>query len=353
MRIARIRLHPYSLPLVRPWVAASATITRRAGALVSVTTVCGTTGWGDCAPLPSTRTRDLRVVIATLHHAAERLSGLDAEDALAALDGETVPEVRWALETALRDAMARAIDIPLAKYLESGARSTVAVNAALGPLDERCIDRAHRALADGYAVAKIKVGVGSIDREIAALGEIAAATGGRLRLRLDANRAWDVGEAERLLGAISGLPIDGVEEPLKAPTPDSLALLQAAVPFALAVDESLPAIGLEALLEKRAVRRLVVKPARLGGMKRVLGLAGACAAADVELVLTSVVDTAIGVIATASLAAALPRQAVHGLATSAWLDADVALAPEIVAGELRLPSGPGLGREPGREYAQS
>ncbi len=352
MRIAAVRLHSYSLPLVRPWVAASATIVLRAGSLVSVTTGRGETGWGDCAPLPSTGAQGSRRVSEALHQAAARLSGTTIAEALSAVDAEHVPEARWALETALRDCEARTRGEPLSRCLAVRPEMAVAVNAALGPLDRRCIGRAQQALADGFAVAKIKVGVGPVETEITALREIAAATGDCLRLRLDANRAWTESEARHFLDCISDLAIDGVEEPLAAPTPSGLARLQSAVPFALAVDESLPAIGLRPLLDSGAVRRLVVKPARIGGMERVLGLARDCAAAGVELVLTSVIDTAIGVTAAAHLAASLPNKAVHGLATSSWLAEDVTLAPEIVAGTLRLPDGPGLGLEPRREHTQ-
>ena len=39
MRIAAVCLRPYRLPLVRPWVAATATIVVRSGTLVAVTMV--------------------------------------------------------------------------------------------------------------------------------------------------------------------------------------------------------------------------------------------------------------------------------------------------------------------------
>ena len=44
---------PYCLPLKRPWVAASATLTERRGALLKLADAEGRIGWGDCAPLPS------------------------------------------------------------------------------------------------------------------------------------------------------------------------------------------------------------------------------------------------------------------------------------------------------------
>lgn len=352
MRVAAVRIHPYSLPLVRPWMGASATMARRQGALVAVTTDGGVTGWGDCAPLPSTGDSGLSTTTAALADSARGLPGSELTAALHSIARLTSPEACWALETALLDAQARISGLPLSRHLAAAARDRVAVNAALGPLDAECVAQARHALDQGYAIAKIKVGLAPVAAEIDALREVVTATDGRLRIRLDANRAWSDGDARELLTAIRDLPIDGVEEPLANPSPQRLASLQARLPFAIAVDESLSALGLGPLIEHRSIRRLVLKPARFGGLRRVLDIAAECAGSGIDLVLTSVVDTAVGVTAAAHLASALPRAAVHGLATTGWLAEDVAPAPLIAAGELRLPQGPGLGIEPFGELAQ-
>lgn len=317
----RLRLHPYCLPLNRPWIAAAATLCERRGWLVEAAGEDGVAGWGDCAPLPS---------------------GDGAEEA----------QVRWAVETALVDLEARRRGVPLARLLGADTLA-VPVNAALGPLDDDCAGRAVAAVSQGFAVAKVKVGLLGVDEELARLRAVAEAADGRLRLRLDANRAWSEADARRFLTAVADLPgvrMDGVEEPLAAPTLDALARLQAALPFALAVDESLPALGAGALLASRAVRRLVLKPARVGGVLRTLVLARLAQAAGMEVVLTSVVDSAVGVAAAAHLAAAISRDVApdtaHGLATGGWLAEDVAPALPIVGGRLILPDAPGLGIAP-------
>lgn len=326
-----VQLHPYRLPLRRPWVAASATLTERRGWLLELTIDDGITGWGDCAPLPSSGEAGLTRCFAALERSATTCAASDNDP----------PEVRWAFETALFDIEARRRGLPLARLL--GAESiAVPVNAALGPLDDGCAERARAAVAQGFAIGKIKVGIAPVAEELARLLELAASLNGSLRLRLDANRAWPAHDAERILTAIADLPIDGVEEPTAAPNCAGLARLQAAVPFPLAVDESLPMLGVDDLLSSRAVRRFVIKPARIGGITPTLVLAKRAREAGVEVVLTSVVDSAIGVTAAAHLAAALGGPT-HGLATSGWLAEDVAAAPPIENGEMLLSEAPGLG----------
>ncbi len=366
MRIAAARLRPYLLPLVRPWVAASATLVERRGMLVGIALGDGVTnrgngatnwgdcvtGWGDCAPLPSSGESGQARAFAGLAAATGDLPGRTIDDALAGLAAIPCPEVRWALETALLDAKARRLGLPLFQLLGGdgdsggGGPNAVPINGALGILDEGCAARAEAALARGFGVAKVKLGVFTTDVEIAGLRAVARRTGGRLRLRLDANRAWSEAEAIAVLDAVAGLPIDGMEEPLAAPTVGALARLQDRYDFAIAVDESLPALGADLLLRGPAVRRLVIKPARLGGMAATLRLAARARAAGTEVVLTSVVDSAIGVTAAAHLARALPRPAVHGLGTLEWLAADVAPPPLSAGGTLVLPQGAGLGLSP-------
>ncbi|TAN71996.1 MAG: o-succinylbenzoate synthase [Magnetospirillum sp.] len=341
--IAAVRLRPYTLPLRRPWVAASATITVRRGMLVRLEAIDGTVGWGDCAPLPSSGDTGHRRVFEALSTVAGRLPGQPVDEIPAGL---APPEVGWAVETAIMDLRARRRGVGLARLLAEAAVPAVAVNAALGPLDAGCVGRATAALARGFDLGKIKVGLAPVAEELQALRRLNRHLGGRMRLRLDANRAWENDDARSFLAGLAGLPVDGIEEPLADPTLDSLARLQDTVAFAVAIDESLARLGLDAVIDAGAVRRLVVKPARLGGLGRTLDLAARARDAGLELVLTSVVDSAIGLTAAAQLAAALPLPAAHGLATSDWLAEDVCLPPVVASGWLRLPDGPGLGRSP-------
>jgi o-succinylbenzoate synthase len=328
----RAELQPYRLPLKRPWIAASATLTERRGALLSLTDDDGFAGWGDCAPLPSGGKAD--AVLAALEAWACHPAGADFST--------LPPEARWAIETAQADLAAQRARLPLWRHL-GGSCGAIGVNAALGPLDDDLPARLAAARAQGFGVAKIKVGLAPVDEEIARL----AALDSPLRLRLDANRAWSDADAAHFLAAIAALPIDAVEEPLAQPAPEKLARLQASLPYALAIDESLPQFGAEALIEARAVRRFVLKPARLGGIAATRAIATMAQAAGIEVVLTSVVDSAVGVTAAAHLAAALSPALAHGLGTSAWLAADVAPAPPLAAGRLQLTGIPGLGIRPG------
>lgn len=328
----RAEVFPYRLPLLRPWRAARKTLCERIGALVRLTDA-DEEGWGDCAPLPSRD--DPTAVVATLASWSRQADFAH----LAALP----PEARWAIDAARADLAARQAGAPLWRHL-GGTSSEIDINAALGALDDDLPARLALAAAAGYRLGKIKVGVAPLEEEIARLLALTPP----FPLRLDANRRWTDQEARRFLLAIRDLPIDAVEEPLAEPTLDKLAELQRDLPYALALDESLPDFHLSSIIDRRPVRRLVLKPARLGDIATIAEIIRRARNAGIETVLSSVIDSAIGVAATAHLAAALAPDYPHGLDTSRWLVADLAAPLPIVAGRCRLTESPGLGLTPHR-----
>jgi o-succinylbenzoate synthase len=319
--------------------------------LIGVADGEGRIGWGDCAPLPSSGEAGHARAFAALERAAVFLRGLALDAALARLDEIDSAEARWAAETALLDLSCRARGVALRRWRDAAAADDIAVNAALGPLDEACLSRAEAAREENFVFAKIKVGIGAAAEEARLLRRLAERAG-PLRLRLDANRAWSEREARAFFAAVDDLPIDAVEEPLAHPTPGGLRRLQGEVPFAIAVDESLFELGADRIFSEGAARRLVLKPARVGGFEATARLAEKAAAIGMEVVITSVVESAIGVGAAAQLAAAIGGAQAHGLATGAWLAEDVAPAPLIRAGRMILPDGPGLGIVANSQFAQ-
>jgi L-alanine-DL-glutamate epimerase-like enolase superfamily enzyme len=137
------------------------------------------------------------------------------------------------------------------------------------------------------------------------------------------------------------LPVESLEEPLAEPTPARLARLQASTPIPLALDESLPAFGLEAILAAPPVRRLVLKPMVQGGLLPCLSAVRK--APELEWVVTTTVDSAAGTWAASHLAAAIGSPLAQGLATAEWLARDLGRPPSLRSGRLRLAERPGLG----------
>lgn len=338
MRISAARLIPYCLPLRHPWRSARGVIVQRTGWLVRLETVSGLAGHGDCAPLPEAGTESVELAQATLENWLPKLRREMPDEMLRSLDVSiaSTPAARCALETALLDLLAQQAGMPLARWLNPAASLVVSVNAAIGGLDDSVPRRAAAALAEGFSVLKLKVGISAPEAELAQLLRLAEELPPRAKLRLDANGAWGVGEAERFVAGLAGMPIESLEEPLARPEISYLRRLQSLAPFPLALDESVQKFDAEIMLAEAPVRRLVLKPMVLGGVRSAHALALDADRAGLECVATTTVDSAVGVLAAVHLAAALGNGLAHGLATSSWLLSNVGNAPQLESGRLHL-----------------
>lgn len=317
----------------------------REGRLIRLETDAGLIGHGDCAPLPQAGTESLEHADLRLAAWVQNLPGLSLETALDWLGAAAVdtPAARCGIETALLDLLAQQAGLSLARWLNPRSPSVVKVNAMIGRLDRQATVRALAAAKAGFFVLKLKVGMASPKEEIALLRDLADGLPPGISLRLDANCAWDMGVAEKFLGALSGLPVESVEDPLANPDVLGLSRLQAAVPFSLAADESLLKIGGEVLIDCLPVRRLILKPMVQGGVLPALSLARRAQAVDLECVVTTTVDSAAGTFAALHLAAAVANGLAHGLSTSAWLASDLGCAPQPIEGRMTFGAGAGLG----------
>lgn len=338
MQITASQLIPYRLPLRRPWRSAHGVITHRAGWLVRLASDTGLVGFGDCAPLPEAGTETPELALEHLQTQLPLLRGVTPLFALDGMEGVgfRTPAARCALETALLDLIAQQAGVALAHEMNAHAPLAVRVNAALGVLDDGVSGRAREAADAGFSVLKLKIGLAAPEIELAALHRLVAGLPPGVTLRLDANGAWSRDQAQGFIEGLAGLPVESLEEPLAQPDIGGLAYLQALAPFPLAVDESLGQLDLDALLASLAVRRLVLKPMALGGVRPAYALACRAAAAGMQCVATSSVDSAVGVAAATHLAAALGNGLAHGVATASWLSQDVGKSPHLANGWVYL-----------------
>ncbi len=353
--IQRLLIQPYALPLRRVWGSARGDFAQRRGWLIQVS-AAGWHGYGDCAPLPiaGTETHEVawnalcQVRSTTIGHLEtwfEKLEPLLTD----------APATRFSLECAWLDLLSRRQGISLRHWLAVSAQDAVPVNAMLGSLAAITPAVLKTACDAGFRVLKIKVGIEEPATEIRRLTALARQLPPNIGLRLDANGAWEPDVAKCLIDRLAKLPVESLEEPLRIADPVTLAALQARAAFPLARDESLHGFDQRCDLfcqdadiapAALGVRRIVLKPAVIGGLQRTLSVAARARTAGLEVVITSLVDSAAGLWPTAQLAAAIGGTLPHGLATADWLITDLGCAPMPRRGWIDLPRTAGSGFSP-------
>jgi len=343
-RLQSVRTQAYTLPLAVPWRTARGALTRRDGWIVHVQDADGNAGLGECAPLPAAGTETAAQARTTLEAWRHRLSGVTPVEALDALGPMTgTPAARCAIECALLDLITRRAGLPLRCRLGDNPQPSIPVNAYVGSADPALAARCAAAVAAGFKVLKIKLGVHAPDAERHALQRAVRPMPPGVSLRLDANGAWDLRAARGWLTWLADMPIESLEEPLSSIDLGSLQDLQRQAPFPLAMDESALAMLELPGADAWPVRRLVLKPMVHGGALATLAVARRFLAAGVEVVFTTALEAAPGRWLCAHVAAAAGPSPAHGLDTGRWLAEDLGEGPVVAEGACRLGNREGLG----------
>lgn len=180
---------------------------------------------------------------------------------------------------------------------------------------------------DGCTTAKVKVaepGQGLAD-DVPRVAAVRDVLGPQGRIRVDANGGWDLPQATRALGALAAYGIEYAEQPCPD-VPDlralRIALARRGIDVPVAADESIRHAADPARVARaEAADLIVVKVAPLGGVVRALAIVAEC---GLPAVVSSALDTSIGIAGGLALAAALPQLPYAcGLGTVRLLAGDV------------------------------
>ena len=216
----------------------------------------------------------------------------------------------------------------------SPRRDRIPVNVTVPAVDP---GRAHEIVArSGCRTAKIKIAeAGQADADdLARVEAVREAIGPDGKVRVDVNGAWDVDHAVRMIKLLSRYGLEYVEQPCA--TLEELAAVRRRVDVPVAADESIRrAEDPPRVAAAKAADLVVLKVQPLGGVRAALRVAEAC---GLPVVVSSAVETSVGLAAGLALAAALPELPYAcGLATLSLLAGDVVSDPLLAAdGEMTV-----------------
>jgi O-succinylbenzoate synthase len=212
-------------------------------------------------------------------------------------------------------------------------RTTIAVNVtvpATGPEQAAAIVLS----SHGCRTAKVKVGEpGQTEADdLARVEAVRDALGPDGRLRVDVNGGWDVDTAVRMIRLLDRFGLEYVEQPCASV--EELARVRRAVDVPVAADESIRRAEDPLRVARLGAADIaVLKVQPLGGVRACLRIAEQI---GLPVVVSSALETSVGIAAGVALAAALPTLPYAcGLATLALLDGDVTSDPfRVVDGAL-------------------
>lgn len=319
MKIERIELRPVC------YAARAEGAAQRRGFVVTLVCDDGRRGRGEALPLPSAGTETLDACALALRRARHAPQApLDAV-------GEDTPAARCALDSAL-------LELGLAE-LGAPPRRTVWVNAVAIRTTQRALDEAAHAIErHGYRTLKLKVGHGSAQEDVRWLRAVRQRVGPGVRLRIDANGAWNADEACHRLERLAEFELELCEQPVAARDLEGLLRVASRVAVPVAADESLVfEEARRALARGQLTRRGVLKPMVLGGPSRAASLARDATTRGVRCVVTTTFEGPIGTAASLELAARWgDPELAHGLAGFEQLDVDFPTRLRPRGGQLQV-----------------
>lgn len=351
MKITKINVEQKTVPLIEPFTISLGTITHSCSALVEIETDEGLVGYGEGAPGILITGENLAGTCECIKEYEKVLIGVDPTD---------LEKVYWILDRTAAHAPTSKTGIDIACYDLLGKRTGMPVYKLLGGYSNRLVTdmtvgindpeimaaKAKKHVADGFDTIKTKVGTG-FSEDIKRIRLIREAVGDDVKIRVDANQAWNAKEAVRIIERLNEYNIELVEQPVPYHDIAGLEYVTKHTSVPIMSDESaFNSKDALRLVERRAVDFVNIKLMKCGGIREAIKINAICEAAGIECMLGCMTEeTNVGATAAASLGAALKN------ITRADLDCAFSLSEYPIGGgmiveggkNLILPDVPGFG----------
>jgi len=352
MRITAVETFRVSIPFNVPFVVWRGNLASKEHVLVRISTDSGLFGWGEAAPFlfysPETAADVSSLIDDVL---AGEIIGRDPADIRAIyqsfdlLDGHLF--AKCAIETALWDIAGKSSGLPLYRLLGGPMRDRVPVTTVLHtdvPLE--MAKEARTLVERGFDSIKIKIGFGQ-DEDEAMVAAVREAVGPGVCIRVDAEEHYTFKEALAVGRRLERYDLELISQPLARTDWEGMAMLRSALATKLLADEGIHSSHDVLTCVKHGAADMVnIKVLKSGGLLPTIDMAGICRAAHLPVMIGSMIESGIGTLFSAHLAAALPNVFSTELCGSLLLAQDLLVDPvHIENGAILLNSQPGLGSE--------
>jgi L-alanine-DL-glutamate epimerase-like enolase superfamily enzyme len=352
MKVAALRLTPFSIPLSHAVHFSTGVLTAAEHLLVEIDTEDGVTGISEAIPRPMIYGETAESMhAAILGLIAPQIIGLRIDSieqighALRHLHGN--PVAKGAVELAILDALGRTLGISCHR-LFGGFTESVQVTTILGQgAGEEIVANAQQANAT-YGIESFKVKVGRDARADAQAIRMLREAMPEAIICPDANHGYTAAQALQFIDGVADCGLAWIEEP--CPGEDLLDRRR------IAGLSHTPFLGDETCINAREVATEIldgrshlisIKLARTG-VRESIRIREFCAAVGVGAIVGSQGDSTLGTWASVSFAAASPVTAARPAELGYFLDLKGSICaadPVIQGGRMSVPDGPGFGAE--------
>jgi D-galactarolactone cycloisomerase len=367
MKITQVITHQLLVNVDEPFTSSRGWYYKTKGALVvEIHTDTGLVGWGDCYGPAAVN----RAIIDNVFKPA--LIGRDPFDVEVlweelynkikdyGLTGMTISSISG-IDIALWDIIGKATGQPIHKLIGGAFRTQLQAYATglyfkdMNRLNEEAVEEARGYVEQGFSAIKMKIGLGSLTKDIDRVAAVRDAVGRDVRLMVDANHCYSVPQAIAVGRELQKLDIYWFEEPISPEDLDGYVEVTRKLDMAIAGGENeFTKFGFRRILEKRAMDIVQPDVCAAGGITECKKIAALAQASSIQCV-PHAWGTAIGLAATMHYLASLPFTPPCLVPVPPMLEYEQTFNPfrdELSTTDLThkngfvtVPNGPGLGIE--------
>ena len=319
MKITDVISHQLSVNVDEPFTSSRGWFYKTKGALVvEVRTDEGITGWGDCYG-PSAVCKS--IVDTLLKPSIIAKDPFDVEVIWEALynkvkdyglTGMTISGISG-VDIALWDIIGKACKQPIHKLIGGAFRTKVEAYATglyfknMERLNEEAAEEARGYVEQGFRAVKMKIGLGSIKKDLDRVAAVRDAIGPDVKLMVDANHCFNVPQAINIGRELEKFDVHWFEEPVSPEDLDGYVEVSRRLDMAVAGGENeFTKFGFREILAKRAMDIIQPDVCAAGGITECKKIAALAQAHSVQCI-PHAWGTAIGLAATIHFLASLPE----------------------------------------------
>lgn len=354
-RIVAVEVQSTKIATSRPHQMAIGTTNFQENVVVKLITADGIVGYGEAPHMvghsqkgetPAT----VRVVLR--HKLVPAVLGMDIfdQEALSRAMDRAVPmnlRAKGAVVMAAYDAAGKLLETPVHNLIGGLLRDRIPLSWSLPISDLDQITKEAVEMVDrGWRILKVKIGRPAPLEDVDAVNAIRKAVGDEIEIRADANQAYDVKTAIRVIRRMQDSNLGFVEQPVRAADIAGMAEVRAAVDVPIMADEGANvAEDVIELARYRAADSISIYIIGPGGLNRSRQMAAVTEACGLRGYVGGALESAIGAAAGLHLAAASPAIDLGCEMSGQFLLKDDFGAGQIAMkdGALIVPRGAGLG----------
>ncbi len=359
MKITAIKATPLYCELKRPYHWAQGVNRGAEIVLLEIETDGGVVGIGEVPGGPNNRTT-LAVIdflrpllIGAQVHEINRLGAICYQSAFASRGNGSSPrffaQCFAGIEMALWDAVGKAAGLAVHQLLGGAVHKKISYFGFVqGDKSDEVAASAAALASQGFRVLYLKVGRGE-EADLRNVRAVREAVGFDLRLRLDANEAWDVFVTRRMARLLEPYAIEIIEQPLPASDGiGGMADLRANLGIPIAADQAIFGAGeVYECCRNRAADLIVLGLHEVGGIDRMRKAAAIAEVASIKICNHGIFESGITTCAANQTFATIQNADDGNQIMVQLLAEDIVTGVDLtpVDGTLPIIGGPGLGFE--------